>query len=187
MKTTIALLLTTALVLPIYAFAADDSAKAQSQSSVEQKDNGGYTANVSSDQTDANGTRRTTKETEDVTVDNKGNTSKEIKTKITNDPKGLGNETTRSSSVKIKQKDNGGFSKMVKTKKTDNSGTDVTTKSSTDTDVDSNGNVTKTTKTEKTVDPKTGLFSGQTTSTSTKTVNGKVVDEQQQAPDPKAQ
>ena len=183
MKNTIAgLLLTTAFILPAYAMAADNDA--QTKHSVEYKDNGGYSTNTTSDQTDANGTRQTTEQTENVDVNKKGQVTKEVKAKVTKNPQGSGNKKVQSSDVKIEQKDNGGYTKSVDTQSTNKAGSDASTKSSTDVNVDDKGNVTKTVKTKKVIDPKTGLFSDQTTTTKTKMVNGKVVEQESDAPAP---
>jgi two-component system KDP operon response regulator KdpE len=47
-------------------------------------------------------------------------------------------------------------------------------------------NVTQNTETERSVDAKSGPFSKETTSTKTKTVNGKIVDQVKQAPEPES-
>jgi hypothetical protein len=183
MKIAIALLsATAAITLPAYVFAADQSATIDSSS--QYKDNGGYSTSATAKSTDANGTETTAKQSEDVDVDNNGDKTTHVKKVTTVDPKGSNNEKKTVSDVTTQQKANGNYSKSVTNKNLNGGGTDVTTKSNTDVKVDPQGNVTKTTDTEKTVDPKTGLFSAQTTSTKTKTVNGQVVDEQKQAPAP---
>jgi len=183
MKIAIALLsATAALTIPVYAFSADESANVQGN--VQYKDNGGYSSSSSAQETDANGDKSTVKQSQDVDVDSKGNTTKHSYSEKVTNPAGSNNEKKQVTDVKTEQKDNGGYSKTVKTKDINQGGTDVTTKTNTDVNVDSKGNVTKTTQSEKTVDPKTGLFSGQTTKSETTTVNGQVVKQQTNAPNP---
>jgi hypothetical protein len=75
----------------------------------------------------------------------------------------------------VDYKNNGGYESNVTSEEVNAAGTARTSEKSVDVDVDRNGNVVSTIDTEKTVDPK-GLMNKKTTSTSTKAVNGKVIE-----------
>jgi hypothetical protein len=168
---------TTALTLASGVYAED--ASSQKSSNLDYKDNGGYTATVKDSQTTSNGTDINSKTTADVDVDSNGNTTKTIKSKTTEDPKGLWNKKTHTGKLTYQDKDNGGYSKTLKTSDTDRAGTDTSLKSKTDVDVDKSGNVTKTTETDKVTDP-SGLMNKTETVTKSKTVNGVVVEDSRQ-------
>lgn len=179
MKKSLAMLLATAAVgLAMPAFAADESAQVKSK--VDYKKDGGYESSRTAEKTTANGTALKSESNVDVDVDSKGRVDKTVKVENSTDPKGLMNAKKDKAETHIEDKARGGYKQTTTRKSTDNNGTDVTYKTTTDVDVDSSGNVTTTATTEKTTDPK-GLLNEKTTSTKTKTVNGKVVEEKNKA------
>lgn len=175
MKNTFALLAATAaigLAASAPAYAVDE--KAEVKSSLDYKKNGGYEATRTSEQVTAGGTKTTSKTKVDVDVDSQGRIDKTEKAETVTDPKGLMNRKKDTSSTEIEEKARGGYKQVTTTKHIDADGTNITYKTTTDVDVDSDGNVTTTAKTEKIVDPK-GLMNAEKTTSTTKSVNGKVV------------
>ncbi|MDE3060518.1 MAG: hypothetical protein KGJ06_05855, partial [Pseudomonadota bacterium] len=170
--------LISAVMLTATAALADESAT--SESKTEYKNNGGYESTSSSEETTPEGTSKTSKTTVDVDVDRNGLASKDIKTKTTTDPEGLFNKKTSSSEDRTKQKANGGYTRTTTHEKTDAAGTNISSKTKTDVDVDAGGNTVATTKSQQTVDPK-GLMNKHTTTSETKSVNGTVVEENQES------
>jgi len=168
--------LVTVLAMSTYAYAADESDK----SSTETKKNGGYESTTTSQGTTDAGTYNSTKTTDNVDVDSKGNVTRKYKTKSVEDPKGLMNKKTSTGEITYQDKDNGGYKKTVDEKSTNAAGTNYSHSSKTNVDVDAQGNVTTTKKTENTVDPKGFTNPSTTTTTSSKTVNGEVVEENKQ-------
>jgi len=144
------------------------AASPENKTTYEAKDNGGYEVKSSSKVETNAGTEKTGERNVDVDVKDNGAKSKKVTTKSATDPKGLMNGKEDKSETKMEQ-DVDGSSKTVKSDShMDANGTDV--KTEVETKVDANGNVI--TETEKSVDPK-GLMNK--TTTTTKTVNGKVV------------
>ncbi len=169
MKRTL-LLATAAVAIAFSAQAAEQTVKTKSD--VKYDDDGGYVAKSSAKQ-EVNGTLRKTENKVDVEYDSEGKVTKKISRESVTDPEGLGNKSTADTSVKVKEKDNGGYEKTSVTKSVETDGTKVIEKSKIDVEVDSDGNVTQDVVTRKTVDPK-GLFNARTTKTETKIVNGVV-------------
>ncbi len=175
MKKSLALLATiTAFSLIHSAYAADPSA--DTQTSMQQKANGGYEANTTSEQTGADGAKITNDKKVDLSVDSNGKTTKTIK-KNSTASKGALHKSADKSVSEYKDKDNGGFKKTKTVTHTNTDGTNVKEKSTADVDVDSKGNVTSTEKSEKTVDPQ-GLMNATTTTSTTKSVNGTVTNQE---------
>ena len=175
MKRMIAVLAaTTALTLAAPVFAASESTDGSTK--IDYKSNGGYEATRSAEQTSTSGTTTKSNADVDVDVDSKGRTSKTVKAESSTDPKGLGNKKDDLAKTTYEDKDRGGYKQTTTRKHKDAAGTNTTYTTTTDVDVDTDGNVTTTAKTEKTVDPK-GLMNAKSTTTKTKTVNGKVVDQ----------
>jgi hypothetical protein len=87
---TLAALATLALATPALA----DDPSAQTKTSYQATQNGGYDKTDTTTSTDANGTTVTHKATKSVNVDSKGNTKTTVKIKDKTDPKGLMNATT---------------------------------------------------------------------------------------------
>jgi len=164
----------TMMTLATVSFAADETA--ESKAKVEYKSDGGYEASRNAEHVTSEGTSNTTRENVDVEVDSKGLTSKTSKSYSVSDPKGLMNKKTDNTKTTLQEKERGGYKQTTTSKHTDADGTNVTLVTITDVDVDTNGNVTAVAKTDKTVDPK-GMMNKKTTSSMTRTVNGKVVDE----------
>jgi len=175
MKHYLAMLVTsTAIAFSSLVYAADETA--QGQSKVDYKDNGGYDASRSSQNTDANGTVTKSEEKASVDVDSKGLETRKLSTSDSTDPKGLMNKKTDNTNTKYTEKANGGYKQVTTTTHTDANGTNVKLVTTTNVDIDNKGNVTSTVKTKKVVDPK-GLMNEKTSTSMTKTVNGKVVEE----------
>jgi hypothetical protein len=175
MKKKFALLAATAAFgLATSAYAADDSA--QTKSNVEYKNNGGYEASRSAERTTTDGTTNASESKVDVSVDSNGNATKTEQTETSTDPKGLMNKKEDQNKTKFSEKENGGYTQTTTSKHKDADGTDVTLTTTTDVDIDKDGNVVTSAKTKKTVDPK-GLFNSKTTTTKTKTINGRVVEQ----------
>lgn len=174
MKNIFGLLATTAtLALATSAFAANEAA--ENKSSVEYKKDGGYEAKAASEKVNAAGTKTATESKVDVDVKNDGRVSKTTKTETTTDAKGLMNEKKDVQKTKLEEKKDGGYKETATSTHTDAEGTNVKAKATTEVDVNAAGDVTKTQKVEKTVDPK-GLMNKETTTTTTKEVNGNVVE-----------
>jgi len=178
MKTTLALLSATAvLALSGASLAADETVKGESK--VEYKEDGGYESTRSSKHVTPEGTTHATETEVDVDVDSSGRASKTVKTEAVTDPKGLMNKKKDTSKTEIEEKPRGGYVQTTLSKHTEADGTDVTIKTVTDVDVDTSGNITTTAKSERVVDPKGWLNETKTTST-TKTVNGRVVEQKKE-------
>lgn len=156
--------------LAISAYAEEASEK----SNTKYHDNGGYETTSSSQKTNAAGTTSSTNSSVNVDVDSKGNVSREAKSETTTDPEGLMNKKTDNAESEIEEKPRGGYKQTTTRSHKDADGTNVYFKTVTDVDVDSSGNVTTTAKTEKTVDPK-GFFNKTTSTSTTKSVNGRIV------------
>lgn len=168
---------TTTLSAAGFAYA---ESKAQAESKVEYKEDGGYESSRTSKHTDGKGTTTKTDANIDVDVHSKGNVSKTIKTTATTDPEGLMNEKKDDTKTVFEEKERGGYKQTTTTKHVNSDGTNVTLVTTTNVDVDKNGNVTTVAKSEKTVDPK-GLMNKKTTTDETKMVNGKVVERNQKS------
>lgn len=164
----------TALIVAPTAFAADVSA--ENQGKYEAKDNGGYTMKGSASETMANGTEKSAKTKVDVDINDKGLMTKHSEKTTTTDPEGMMNEKKTLSKTEIKEKERGGYEKKTVSKKSDAEGTDTKTEASVDVNVDDEGNITEKNKTVKTTDPK-GLFNEHKTVSTTKKVNGKIVEQ----------
>jgi opacity protein-like surface antigen len=181
MNKLLAMLAATAAVgLASSAYAADEATEAKSK--VEYKDDGGYDAKRSSKHTTPEGTTHKHESKVDVDVDSKGQVSKEVKNKVSTDPKGPLNKKTDVVKTDVEEKDSGGYKQKTTRKHTDAEGTNVTSKVKTDVEVDAEGNVIENTKTESTVDPK-GLLNKTTTTNKTKAVNGQIVEQTQKTDD----
>ncbi len=175
MKKPLALLVAvTALSLIHTAHAAD--ASADSQTNVQQKANGGYETTTTDEQNGADGSKTTNDKKVDLTVGSDGKTTKTIKKQSTTS-KGALHKSTDKSTSEYKDKDNGGFKKTKTVTHTNTDGTNVKEKASTNVNVDSKGNVISTEKSEKTTDPQ-GLMNSTTTTSTTKSVNGAIVDQE---------
>ncbi len=148
--------------------------EASEKSNTRYHDNGGYESTSTSQKTSAEGTTSTTNSSVNVDVDSKGNVTREAKTETTTDPSGFMNKTTDNAQSEIEEKPRGGYKQTTTRSHKDADGTNIYFKTVTDVDVDSSGNVTTTAKTEKTVDPK-GLFNKTSTTSTTKSVNGRIV------------
>lgn len=169
---------TTAMTLAAPSFAISESSDGKTK--VDYKSNGGYEATRSAEQTSTDGTTTKSNADVDVDIDSKGKTSKTVKAETSTDPKGLGNKKADIAKTTYEDKDRGGYKQTTTRNHTDANGTSTTYVTTTDVDVDKDGNVTSTAKTEKTVDPK-GLLNKKTTTSKTKAVNGKVVEEKKEA------
>lgn len=173
MKNTLSLLLVTAAVaLATSSYAADKSA--QVESTMEQKNNGGYESSVKSEAVTAAGTKKTSESSVDVSIDSNGNLDKKVETENVADAKGLFNKKTDSSDTQIEDKANGGYKQTTTRRHADANGTNTVYKTVTDVSIDSDGNIVSNATTDKTVDPK-GLMNKKTTTSRTKAVNGDVV------------
>jgi hypothetical protein len=161
------------MTLPLPAVAADPEAKTEGK--IEYKDNGGYEAKRSSSQELSNGTEMSSSSKVDVDVDNDGEVTEKVKNQATNDPKGLMNKKQNIVTSKIDSEPSGDYKKTTKKKYKDAEGTDISQKTTVDVDADSDGTVKETVRNEKIVDPK-GLFNRSKTVSTTKKVNGKVVE-----------
>lgn len=159
-----------AIALATTAFAADGP---NNTTEYKAKDNGGYSVESKSDVTTRAGTDKKGSEKVDVTVDDNGRVSKEIKSEGSADPKGLMNAKSNTHEETYKQKDNGGWKGKAVTEHKNAAGTNTKTEVETDVEVNADGTVDKTVEKTKIVDPK-GLMNKQ--KTTTKTVNGRVVD-----------
>ncbi len=169
---------TTAMSLVSPAFAADESAQAKTK--VDYKKNGGYESTRTTEQKSADGTARTSEANVDVDVDSSGKVDRTVKTESATDPKGLMNKRKDENKTTFEQKERGGYKQITTSKHTDANGTDVTLTTTTDVDVDKDGNVTATAKSEKATDPK-GLLNKSTSTSKTKSVNGRVVEQKKEA------
>ncbi len=170
MKTTFGILTAVALIgFGAQAYAADYNSDTQSKS------NGGYESNSSSETVTPSGEERSSESTVDVNVDSKGRMEKTIKSQSTRDPKGLMNKRKNTSETQIEEKARGGYKQTTTRKAMDANGTNTTYKTVTNVDVDVDGNVTSTVTTDKVVDPK-GLLNEKTTTTKTKSYNGREVE-----------
>lgn len=163
---------TAAVTLATSAFAAEEKANTK----VEYKNNGGYEATRSVENTSANGTTVSSKSKVDVDVDAKGNVTRSIDTSTATDPKGMLNQKVDNGNTTFEEKSNGGYKQTTQRTHTDQQGTDITLKTVTDVDIDKKGNVITTAKTEKTVDP-SGLFNSSTETSTSRSVNGVVVEQ----------
>lgn len=173
MNSKISLLAATAAVaLASASYAAEDKAN----SKVEYKNNGGYEATRNAESTSANGTTVSSKSKVDVDVDSKGNVTRTLDTQASTDPKGMLNKQADNGKTVFEEKSNGGYKQTTERSHTDQQGTDITLTTTTDVDVDKKGNVITTAKTEKTVDP-SGLFNSRTETSTSKSVNGVVVEQ----------
>ncbi len=172
-----ALVATTAIGIASLAYADDATA---TNTTIENKANGGYEATTKSSETTPNGTDKSSTGTESVDVDSKGNIDKTIKTESVTDPKGMWNKKTDNSESSIQEKSNGGYTQTTIRKHTDRSGTDTYYKTVTDVSVDSDGNVTSVATSEKTTKPK-GWFNKTEASSKTKTVNGTVTEHSEES------
>ncbi len=168
------LMLSAAVIAAVPAYAADVAA--ENQGKYEAKDNGGYTMKGSASETLADGTKKSAETKVDVDVDSEGKVSKTAEKTTTTNPEGSMNEKKTVSKTELKEKDRGGYEKKVVDKKTDAAGTDVKTEASVDVKVDSDGKTVEKHKTVKTVDPK-GLLNQEKTVTTTKKVDGKIVEQ----------
>lgn len=168
------LMLSAAVVAAVPAFAADVAA--ENKGKYEAKDNGGYTMKGEASETLADGTKKSAETKVDVDVDSEGKVTKKAEKTTTTNPEGSMNEKKTVSKTEMKEKERGGYEKKVVEKNKDASGTDTKLEASTDVEVDSDGKVTEKHKTVKTTDPK-GLFNQEKTVTTTKKVDGKVVEQ----------
>ena len=167
MKTMIAVLGAVSAIALMSANVAHAGAP-ENKTTYEAKDNGGYEVKSKSKAVNAAGTERTGERKVDVEIDDNGSKSKTVTTKSAVDAEGLMNGKEDKAETKMEMNADGS-SKTVKSNSHSNfNGTDTSTE--VETKVDANGNVI--TETEKTVDPK-GLLNKSTTTT--KTINGKVV------------
>lgn len=162
-----------AALLASPAFAAQEAA--ETKSTVEFKDNGGYESTKSSGEKLLDGTIRKTDSKVDVSVDSDGKVDKTVKTETVTDPAGLMNKKADTATTDIEEKERGGYKETTTNRHTDRVGTETTTKTVTDVDVDAAGNVTEKVKVKKTVDPK-GLMNKKSSTVETKTENGKVIE-----------
>jgi len=181
MKFRIATFTATALFALFTAIGAN-AQSSNTQNTVEYNKDGGYNAKTSSETKTPEGTNKLTEDEVKVKVDAEGFVKKTETVTQTTDPKGLGNKSENKSEVTEQEKANGGFSKTVKSKSTDSSGTTTIVDESENTVVDENGNVTATSSAKKTVDPK-GLLNKKTVvdiKKKKKIVNGVVVEEEVQ-------
>ena len=178
MKRLFALLITTAAVsLSATSYAEESS---ESKATLEHKKGGGYDATQTSEQTGPGGTKRVNESETDVSVNSKGQISKTTTTESSTDPKGVMNKSKEITKTEIVEKDRGGYKQVTTSRHTDADGTNVILVTTTELEVDDKGNVTTTAQTEKTVDPK-GFMNKKTTSTMSKVVNGKVVEERKKS------
>jgi hypothetical protein len=164
---------TTVIGLSGSIYAAEDASHVKSN--IDYKKNGGYEASTTSERTDANGAKSVTQKEVDVDVDAHGNIDKTVKNE-TITSKGLMNKKSDTDQTQYQEKERGGYTQTTTRKHKNSDGTDVTYKTVTDVDVDEDGDVTTKATTEKTVDPK-GLFNEKTTKSVTKSVNGKIIQE----------
>lgn len=89
------------LLLAATFIVASGSAYATSnKTEYEEKENGGYKVESSSEVTNSNGTDKSATHKVDVDVDDKGNVEKTVEHKTKVDPKGLMNSTTTKSKTK---------------------------------------------------------------------------------------
>lgn len=173
MNSKISLLAATAAVaLASASFAAEEKANSR----VEYKNNGGYEATRSVENTGTNGTTVSSQSKVDVDVDSKGNVTRSVSTKNTTDPKGMLNTQADNGKTVFEEKSNGGYKQTTERAHTDQQGTDIKLTTVTDVDIDKKGNVITTAKTEKTVDP-SGLFNSRTETSTSRSVNGVVVEQ----------
>lgn len=156
------------------AFAADVSA--ENQGKYEAKDNGGYTMKGTSSETLKDGTKKSAEVKVDVDVDSDGKVTKTSKKETTTNPEGLMNERTNLSKTEMEEKARGGYEKKTVDKKTNADGTDVKTEASVDVEVEADGKMIEKKKIVKTVDPK-GLLNQEKTVTTSKKVDGKIVEQ----------
>lgn len=163
-----------ALLLAPAAFAADPMQ--QNNVQVQYKDDGGYTAEKSGEQIDANGVKHTADSKTDVNYDSNGNMKKTISNSDTV-KKGLFQKKTNESKTEYQEKNDGGFTQTTTAEHTNDKGTDIKSQSKTESKFDANGNKIVTTKSKETIDPP-GLMNKTTTTTVEKTVNGTVVEDQ---------
>lgn len=168
------LMLSAAVLAAVPAFAADVAA--ENKGKYEAKDNGGYIMKGEASEKLADGTEKSAKTKVDVNVDSEGKVTKKAEKETTTNPEGSMNEKKTVSKTETKEKDHGGYEKKTVEKNTDADGTDTKMEASTDVEVDSHGKVIEKSKTVKTTDPK-GLFNQEKSVTSTKKVDGKVVEQ----------
>lgn len=171
-------------ILSIIALGLNDSAfsaDASGEEKFQYKDNGGYEDTQHTEKTTADGTSRTADSKINVDVSSKGLATQTVKTKTVDDPPGVMNRKTDTTTTQTTQKARGGYQEQISHKHTDAAGTNINEKASTDVDVDKSGNVTENTKAERTVNPK-GIFNKKTTiATQLKAVNGQVVEKKEES------
>ena len=151
--------------------AADDSGKFHQETTVKQGKDGAIDAEVTSEKTDAVGTTTTRKDTAETKTTIGGNHEATSTSKITTDPKGLGNKTADKVEITETQGKDGGSNKEAKHESVDAAGTGHSSKSTTDVEVKRDGTVKTTVKDKSVEDPK-GLLNKTTTET-TKVTNHK--------------
>ena len=174
MQKILTLLTITAVVGAVSSVSASGQS-AETTSKTQIKPNGGYESSTTSESTTPGGGTKTTNKEVDVNVDARGRVDSTVTNTTTTDPKGLLNKQVNNAQTTIEEKTNGGYTQTTTRAHRDANGTSIVYKTVTDVDVDNKGNVQSTVKTEKTVDPK-GLMNEKTSSSQTKTVNGKVVE-----------
>lgn len=171
MKHLLALLATTALIgVSPAAHAVDANVKSDFKST----DNGGYETTTKTERTTAAGTVKEAKRDVDVDVDDDGETTKTVKSKAVNDPKGLMNKQKMTGETKTTKNADGSYERKSSEDKTDAAGTDVSVDAKSKVEVDANGDVITKTTLEKKFDPK-GLFNTKETETEIKMKNGQVI------------
>lgn len=156
---------------------AEDAKGPNNKTEYTTKDNGGYKVESKSKLTTEAGTDKSGSRTVDVDIDDDGSISKTVKSESVSDPEGLMNKVTSEAKTKIKEDEDGDTMMKETSDKTDADGTNVKTKTESDTKVDANGNIRATVETKKIVDPK-GLLNKEETTTTTKTVNGRIVEQE---------
>ena len=163
------------LLAAVSMIALTSSAFAQdNKTTYEEKDNGGYKVESKSELTTANDTDKKGSHKVDVDVDNDGSVSKTVKTESKTDPKGLMNGRGSVNKTETEHNADGTAKTKAVSEKYNANGTNVKTEQETEVKYDANGNKKVVVETTKKVDPKGLMNSSETT---TRTVNGKVVKE----------
>jgi hypothetical protein len=168
-------LLVTATILLVAPAALAAEPMQQDNAQVNYKDDGGYTAEKSADQVDTNGVKHKADSKTVVDYDSNGNMKRTVTT--TDKVKNGMHSKENSSATEFKQTNDGGYDKTTTTEHTNTDGTNLKSTSNTHASVDAKGNDVTVTKTQNTVDPP-GLMNKTTTTNTTKTVNGVVVEDQ---------
>jgi hypothetical protein len=177
MKIRIAIFSATAAFALLTALQAD-AQSSDTKNTIEYKKGGGYEATTSSQTTTETGVEKSSKTDIDVTVKPDGLVKKTEETTNIVDPQGAGNKKKRIQQVIIEEKPNGGYKKITKIAETDAEGTNITTENIADVEISEEGE-TATITYRKVVDPK-GLMNKKVDKAMTKTVNGKVIEENKQ-------